>query len=213
MFRQFEELLNRKNQRFICIDTGWPEPGPERHTARIEHDVGPAIDEATLAAVSAQVGDLPELIEFYRRFGSARLYRDTIACGPIGYDSAFYIAPPDTWPELREYFEGWLEGLDEDEKDELLPDWIGDYVVIGEVPSSGNYFLVPLAGPDRGKVFGFDHDGFEFVERGKNLADFLNTISTVTDGLLSEILSHTRYYDGKTDTQWLCQSYLYDSEA
>jgi hypothetical protein len=48
MFERFEELPRRKNQRFICIDTGWPQPGPVRHTALIKHDVGPPVDSATL---------------------------------------------------------------------------------------------------------------------------------------------------------------------
>jgi hypothetical protein len=112
--------------------------------------------------------------------------------------------------ELRELFEPWITDLPEDEVDELLPEWIKDCVVIGEVPNSGNYFLVPLSGAERGKVFEFEHDGFEFIESGSDLADFLSRKSTVTHELLQEILTHTRYSDGESDTQWLCESYQYD---
>lgn len=215
MFEHFEELLRRKNQRFICIDTGWPQPGPVRHTALIEHDVGPPVDSATLESVAEQTGGLPEIIEFYRRHGYARLYRDTIPTvykGDPIHASAYYIAPPAAWSELREYFECWLDDLSEEEAAEALPSWLESYVVIGEVPNSGNYFLVPLVGPDRGKVFEFEHDGFEFIERGTTLASFLDSVSTVTDDLLEEIRCHTRYCDGHSDTQWLCQNYLYDAD-
>ncbi len=208
MYEAFEALLRRKNQRFVCTDTGWPEPGPDRHVALLRHEVDPALDDQSLAELRKQLGDLPELIEFYRRYGSARLYCDT-----IGHASAFFIASPESWPELREGFEGWLEGLDEEEKEELLPNWIADYVVVGEVPNSGNYFLLPLEGPDRGKVFEFEHDGFEFIESAANFAAFVESISTVDAALLNEILGHTRYSDGKSSVQWLCKEYQYDEPA
>jgi hypothetical protein len=172
--------------------------------------VGPPLDVESLAQLRAQIGDLPEVLEFYRKYGTVRLYCDTISSDVIGHASAYYIAPPETWPELREGFEPWLEDLSGDERDELLPKWIDNYVVIGEVPNSGNYFLVPLEGEERGKVYEFEHDGFEFIEGGKNLAEFLTSKSTVTEELLQEILTHTRYCDGKSDTQWLCESYHYD---
>ena len=210
MYDRFEALLRRRNQRFVCIDTGWPEPGPARHVARIEHDVGPPADAATLDALKTQVGDLPEVIEFYRRFGSARLFRDTLAAEPIGYGSAYYIAPPAVWPDLRDGFEAWLEGLSDEERVAWLPGWLDDYAVIGEVPNSGNYFLLPLVGPARGRIFEFEHDGFEFIERAPNLADFLDSLATVDEARMREIRGHTRYTDGKTGTQWLCQAYLHD---
>jgi hypothetical protein len=207
MFKQFEALLQRKNQRFVCTDNFWPRPGPDYFTASIEHEVGHPLDDATLCRVAAQVGNLPELIEFYRRYGFARLFRDTKYTDLIGYASAFYIAPPDAWPDLRISFTDWLDGLEEEE---WLPSWLDNYVVIGEIPKSGNSFLLPLAGPEHGKVYEFEHDGMEFIKRGKNLADFLNSISTVTDDLLAKIRGHTRYSDGKTDTQWMCIEYIYD---
>lgn len=214
MFERLEELLHRKNQRFICIDTAWPQPGWARHTAYIEHDVGSPLDTAALESVMDQTGKLPEIVEFYRRFGWARLYRDTMPTTYAGFEpfyaSAYYIAPPNAWRELRQCFECWLDGLSEKEAAELLPSWMKSYVVIGEVPNSGNCFLLPLAGPDRGKIFEFEHDGFEFIERGTTLASFIDYVCTVTDDLLKEISCHTRYCDGRTDTQWLCQQYLYD---
>lgn len=196
MYTALATLLQRKNQRIICTDTGWPEPGPDRHVAVIRHDVGPPLNARSLQELQTQFGDIPELMEFYRRYGTIRLYCDT-----IGDASAFFIAPPEMWPELREYFEGWIDGLDDDERVELIPDWIADYIVIGEVPNSGNYFLMPLAGTDRGKIFEFEHDGFEFIERGANMAEFVDSISTINEALLDEILGHTRYSDGKSSIQ------------
>lgn len=58
----------------------------------------------------------------------------------------------------------------------LLPEWLGDAVVLGEIPSSGNCFLYVYKGEQQGKVFEFEHDGFEFIEAGKDIATFLDYI-------------------------------------
>ena len=92
----------------------------------------------------------------------------------------------------------------------MLPSWIEDYVVIGEIPNSGNYFLVPLKAPETGCVYEFEHDGFEFIKQADNVAEFIAKLCTVTDVLISEIRGHTRYFDGKTNTQWLADRYEFD---
>ncbi len=61
-------------------------------------------------------------------------------------DAALYIARPDQWDSLNSYFSDWLEGLDQDEREELLPEWLDNYLTIGEIPHSGNFILVPTAG-------------------------------------------------------------------
>ncbi|MBK6651137.1 MAG: hypothetical protein IPG42_16510 [Betaproteobacteria bacterium] len=85
MYTELETLLNRKNQRLVCCDNEWPVPGPHRHIAYIRHDVEPPVDAQTLDDIRKQVGDLPEILAFYQRYGSVRLYADTIGDG-----SAFF---------------------------------------------------------------------------------------------------------------------------
>lgn len=210
-FTKLEELLERQGQRFICRDLGWPKPGPERHVARIRHETTPALDDGELESLKSQIPEVPQLFEFYLRYGSLRLYCDTVFYEPWGgCSSAFYIAPPGEWEELRAYFGDWLADLSEEEEAECLPDWIGDCIVIGEVSNSGNYFIVPLKGPETGCVYEFEHDGFEFIRRAGSLEAFIASLCTVTDELVREIGGHTRYFDGKTDTQWLPERYEFD---
>lgn len=211
MYSRFEALLQRPQQRFVCTDTGWPEPGPVRHVAHVVHDVTPALDASALARLQEVVGDLPEVLAFYRRWGSARLFRDTVE-GQFDRASAYLIAHPADWPELYDGLDGWIDALSDDERIELLPEWIDHIAVIGEVPQSGNYFLLVLDGPERGRVFEFEHDGFEFIERGR-FAAFVERLATVDDALLADIRAHTRYADGATSTQWLCREYLHGADA
>lgn len=210
-FAELEALLARSNQRFICRDLGWPQPGPDRFVARITHEVTPALSAEELDELRRQVPEVPQLAELYARHGSIRLYCDTTFHEPWGsYSSAFYIAHPDEWADLAVGFGDWLADLDEKERAERLPSWIDACLVIGEIPSSGNYFLVPLEGPDTGGVFEFEHDGFEFIRQGDSIAGFIARLSTVSDALLHDIACHTRYFDGKSDMQWLVERYEFD---
>lgn len=73
------------------------------------------------------------------------------------------------------------------------------------MPGAGNYLIVPIEGKEKGKVF--ECDGFEFIEVGENLGSFISHISNPTLDLVLNIASHTRFFDGKTDTQWLPKRY------
>ncbi len=211
MLAELDALLARKNQRFICHDTGWPEPTEQGHTALITHEAGPALNEEALAALREQIPEVPALAGLYARHGSIRLFCDTVFHAPWGgRSSAFYIAHPDEWAMLQEEFNAWLDGLSPEEEEELLPAWLQDHVVIGEIPNSGNYFLLALKGEDAGSVFEFEHDGFEFLRQGRSVEEFIAHLCTVNDALLRDIRGHTRYFDGKTDTQWLAERYEYD---
>ncbi|PKM04315.1 MAG: hypothetical protein CVV16_05530 [Gammaproteobacteria bacterium HGW-Gammaproteobacteria-6] len=205
-----DTLLARRNQRFVCVDSGWPEPGPQRHIAQISHQTEPGLDQETLDYIGQQLGDVAELLAFYQRFGELRLYCDNNESEHLGQASAFLIAHPSMWPTLRAEFDDWVDSLEDDEAEELLPGWLDDFMVFGEVPNSGNYFLLALGPEQQGQVFEFEHDGFEFIARG-NFSTFINRLAEVNDDLLREISGHTRYSDGHSDTQWLCREYLYDA--
>jgi len=104
---------------------------------------------------------IAKLTDFYETFANLILYRD-----PSSGEAAFYIASPDEWDSLKSDFRPWI---DDDEEKELLPAWIDDCLVIGEIPMSGNYLLMPLSGEKRGVVFIFDHDGLEFIEHAVDI--------------------------------------------
>jgi len=198
-------LLNRRRQRFVCTPAGVDTDNKNDFTALITHKVTPPIEASRLKQLEKEIGCHDQLFELLSTYGSIRLYCDTLS-----EDSAFYVAHPDEWQELQEDFSIWLDDLDDDEEEDLLPDWIDNVIVIGEIPSSGSYYLLPTVGAEKGKVYEFEHDGFEFIKVGEDIFSFVDKICTVTDDLIGNILSHTRYSDGKTDIQWLAQKYVYD---
>lgn len=204
MFKSLETLLQRKKQMFIC-KKGWPDPSPPEHVVQIEHQVGLSLSSDELLSLKKKFQDFPELVSFYSKFGSLRLYSQIDAD-----ESAYYIAGPSEWDELKNNFTDWVEDLDNDEREQLLPGWISDFVVIGEIPKSGNYFIMPFTSEFAGRIYEFEHDGFEFVERGKNFGDFIDKLTTINDELLEYIRGHIRYQDTRPDSQWLVEEYRYE---
>ena len=213
MYEQLQSLLSHHLPRLVCVPASGYGTTETEHTVFIDHEASPPLDAGAVRELRAQFGDLPHLLAFYECYGSARLFRDLKAQKGIGRASAYYIAPPDAWPELRSDLTDWFADLSEEETEELLPDWISDCVVVGEIPNSGNYFLVPLVGENRGHVFEFEHDGFEFIERGENFEDFVESLASVEPEHLRTIGGHTRYTDGSTEAQWMPVAYEHGNEG
>lgn len=143
--------------------------------------------------------DIPieKLKDFYETFANLLLYHD-----PLSGDAAFYIASPDQWALLEGYFRPWLEDLDDEEK-EFLPYWIDNCIVIGEIPQSGNYLLMPIAGEKRGFVFEFEHDGFEFIEWASDIETFVYQLLDPDSSTLTKMASHMTFIESEDYTnQW-----------
>lgn len=145
----------------------------------------------------ADVPDVAGLRDFYGTFGDLTLYLEEKSG-----DAAFFIASPAQWPALEDEFRPWLEGIGEDEADEYLPAWINTCLVVGEVPHSGNYLLIPTTGPEAGKVYEFEHDGFEFIELGQSLPDFVARTLDLDTRRLTAMASHLRFINPDENRQW-----------
>jgi hypothetical protein len=156
-----------------------------------KHLVGPASEEPDLPSVG-------RLQDFYDTFGSIVFYHDEDSG-----DAARHIAPPSEWVDLDERFSRWLDGLDNEELSELVPDWIDTRLVVGETPESGNCILMVREGPLAGQVFEFDHDGFEFSHRANNLIEYVEKILKPDSATLTDFASHMRFMDNATPmVQW-----------
>ncbi|AMK76072.1 MULTISPECIES: SMI1/KNR4 family protein [Methylomonas] len=144
--------------------------------------------------------DLPtvgRLRDFYETFGGILFYYDKKSG-----DAAKRIAPSSEWAELHADFSDWLEPLDEDERLEILPDWIDTCLVIGETPRSGNYILVATEGPTAGRVFEFDHDGYEFTDEAADIVEYVEKLLKPDGIKLVDIASHMRFIEGDPMVQW-----------
>ena len=87
---KLEELLKRKNQRFICSPAGGPSGGDTSFTAHIEHEVSPPLASEQIRELEEQFGYHEQLIKLLSTHGSVRLYCDTLSddsAGGIGVPS------------------------------------------------------------------------------------------------------------------------------
>ena len=143
------------------------------------------------------VPDMGMLKEYYSIFGNLWLYHHEDSG-----EAAFFIATPKHWEELREYFWGWIEIVDDEERNEIVPSWVEDSITIGEIPSSGNYLLVPTTGEKAGYVFEFEHDGFKFIELGSSLINFIDKVLSPDSSALKAMASHMTFFEENSDIQW-----------
>jgi len=145
----------------------------------------------------AGVPNVGRLRDFYETFGSILFYYDEKS-----QDAGKYIAHPSQWAGLHSAFSNWMEDLSEDERQDFVPGWIDTCLVIGETPHSGNYILVPTEGSEAGHVFEFDHDGFEFTEKARDVVEYLEKLLNPDSKTLDEIASHMCFIEDDPMVQW-----------
>lgn len=165
----------------------------------IFHETTAPLIQEEINVIKERFVDQKQLVCFLSKYSSLRLY-----CSRDTDSSAFYIAHPSEWDVLAGEVNEWISDLAEDEvlgRD--CEEWLETALVIGEIPESGNYFLLPTSGKYSGRICLFDHDGFEFTELAENLELFVEYLCTPNHELLQEISISTRYKDGSTDVQWV----------
>lgn len=187
MLKELDMAVRQHAGEFLC-----EEIHNERNT-KVVHFAHVATAPSDLDGVP----DVGDLREFYSTFGSILFYHDS----ETG-DAGKYLAPIESWAELQEYFSGWLEDLGDEEREEILPEWVETALVIGEIPQSGNYILVPTEGAEAGHVFEFDHDGFEFRHEAASLREYAEHLINPNSAKLTEIAAHMRFIEGDAMVQW-----------
>ena len=181
-----QAVLSHKGT-FVCERINKAE---ETRVVDFKHEVRPIVG-------GAPIPTLPGLVDFYDTFGSITFYLDTKSG-----DAAVYVADPSEWAQLHSHFSSWIDDLDEEERIEVLPDWIDGALVIGEEPHTGNYLLTPTNGSKAGVVFLFDHDGFEFTEEAATLVQYVEKLLDPGDRELTMMASHMRFAEGDRSVQW-----------
>ncbi len=185
---ELQLAVNAHQGVFLCSQIRKPEV---TKTVHFKH-------QTTSPATIDDLPDIGRLRDFYAVFGSITFYVDSLSM-----DAARYIATPDEWAELEDGFLIWLEDLDDEEREELLPEWIDTCLVIGEEPETGNYILMPTEGAEAGAVYHFDHDGFEFDRHAPDLLKYTEDLLDLDDHNLSFIACHMRFIEGEDNNiQW-----------
>lgn len=188
-------FLSVPDQRFVCsLGSQFPN---ERRTFKVGNWLRPA------SKASSRLQDIPaaaQLVEFYRHHDGGLLFQD-LESESVGLE----LLSQSAWPLLTAAILDVYQSLDPKER----PEWLDSFVAFGEVPHSGNYFVVPLAGPNAGKVIYCDHEGPTDV-----LApDFDAFVAQIVDdpaGLLYELGCFLRFE--REGQQWIPERFFSGAE-
>ncbi len=154
--------------------------------------------------IQQQAGGASQLVEFYEEFPSLRLYCDTNSSS-----SAYYLARPRKWEQLKQEFMGWIRMLHDESSHGALPEWLDSAIVFGEIPEASNYLLMPTSGGEAGKVFLFEHNDFTFAEQAASFEAYIGKLISPDSSLFADIRKYTQYSDGESATKWLVEDYVY----
>lgn len=153
------------------------------------------VSEEDIGRIQARLGRFSaEFVDFYKKYGGISFHEQAES----GVAS-LCVHPIDNWALLYAEMSDWFD-------DELVGgsiDWLDSCVVFAEVPRSGNYFLIPLAGVDQGKIIYQDHDGLESEVYANSFAEFLCKFLRSPVEQMDRLGCHTRYSDNQTDKQWM----------
>ena len=194
---EIEELIDENiDVSFRCKAAGG---ASGEFIVKTKTEILPPSDNETISEIKSKFGDYSkEVSEFYQKYGGISFHEQ-----PECFVASLCIHPPEKWEELYEEMSEWLDMMDEDELDESGIDWSDNCVVFGEVPSSGNYFLMPLSGSASGKIIYQDHDGMEPEIYADSFNQFIIKFLSDPVGQIDHFGCYTRYSDGNTDKQWM----------
>lgn len=186
---ELDHAVCKHGGEFLCEQRGGKE-GTKRVPFR----------HMTTAPGSQGIPAVGRLQDFYDTFGSVLFYYDEDS-----EDAARYLAPPDEWDLLRENFLEWIDILDEEDREEALPEGLDGYLVIGETPRSGNYILVVRRGRSAGQVIEFDHDGFEVTPMADDVVDYVERLLVPDTARLTDFASHMCFTEGDSRQWWITE--------
>jgi hypothetical protein len=198
--QQLVAFAGQTNPSFVCTNGGRSDKTKRTLVARLSHVLNAPASASDLASLQSMLGAHAVKVEdIYRAHNGFVLYKDSLS------DAAGIEALPiSQWQEAGDDMRQWFEHLD----DESDPDHIRTGVALATAPQSGNYFVIPVEGPNAGKVFYADHDGWYESHFAKDFEEFITRVTSKPAHLLSEELGcYARYSDGKSSIQWIPESY------
>ena len=137
------------------------------------------------------------------------MYEDSISSRWSGGEfqaAGIAFFPIGEWAEKSSEMRESLLGMGWSEAD--MTDWLLLGIAFGEIPHSGNFFVLQPTGENAGKIFYADHDAFEPEPIAGSFEEFLDSIVANPADFLYRRGCYTRYSDGKTDIQWIPKQYV-----
>ena len=126
------------------------------------------------------------------------LFRDTESDA-----TAFELFPIADWPARTAEMRESMEAMGFDSGD--MPGWFGAGVAIGQIPHSGNYFVV---GINDGKLYYADHDDFAEDSVTDDAESLIDSLVSDPPQFMYDRGCYARYSDGTSEKQWIPKEYV-----
>ena len=210
----FLRHLDDPSPGFRCSQAGGDE-GSGSFVAKVTNPRNAPADEKALTDLSRRLGPAAQSFEgLYRVCDGLVLYAQTQirrrSYDPP-YPAGLRFFPVKDWSRRTEEARDWIDTLLFD--DEEPEDWMKNGLAFAEICHSGNYFLVQPDGSQVGKIFFQDHDSLWDWEGplAKDLDAFVDLIQTDPADFLYRMGCSTRFYDGRSQEQWVPETYIPDA--
>ena len=210
----FLRHLDDPSPGFRCTKAG-AEDGSVRFVAKVSNPRNAPADKKALAELSRHLGPAAQTFEgLYHESDGLVLYAQTDirqrSYDPP-YPAGLRFFPVKDWSRRTEEARDWIDALLFD--DEESEDWMKSGLAFAEMCHSGNYFLVQPDGPHAGKIYFQDHDCLWDWEEplAQDLDGFLDLIQTDPAGFLYRMGCSTRSCDGRSQDQWVPETYIPDA--
>lgn len=206
MSQFYDALAKAPSPGFRCVVTGIEYC--ERFVVRVFHEFRLPASNESLETIRERLGALgTEVIAFYEQHDGCSLYCDSLS-DVVGIE----LLSVEVWDEAIEDLRSWYRHLLEEPEND--PDHIVTGIPFAMVPGSGNYFVMPVEGPNAGKVFYANHDGWYESAFANSFNEFLMRLTEDPVHLLNEELGgYTRYSDGEGETDGIPEEFFPDVSA
>jgi hypothetical protein len=174
----------------------------------LQHVLGPPASADMLASLRATLPQAAQDLEgFYTRHDGLVLFADRLLRA-----AGIEIYPISMWAASTRRFRKWKPRGRLTAADDPYGVWGG--VAIGEVPGSGNYFVVPKKGPYSAQIFYADHErGWDRPFAETFDAFLLRMLADPVALLMHELGGFAICSDGRSSMQWSPIEYIEDARS
>ena len=187
--------LSQKSPFFLCYKSSDKKENLDLKVPVTHSLNSPANEKAIKTLVKFIPNNNDQLLKFYSTLNGAKLYCQN-------GQPKIELFPIEKWFDENKDWQNQYEDMSSEE----LYDFQKHGIAIGEISQLGNYFIFY-----EGKIYYADHDGFDEIILGNSFYEFLENIILDPAKFMHDRGCHSRYEDGKTNSQWIPKKYQADN--
>lgn len=181
--------MKLSNPRFLC------KAGDETLEVCLKNEINNPATPAQLSQLKLYAGNEFQYLEpLYSAFNGIIFHVNDVTAGLM-------VASINQIEGMNNELQDWLDMMEPED----LADFQKHGVAFATIESSGNYFIIY-----QGHVYYSDHDDFNEAVYAESVEDFFKMALENPAKFLNDAGCYTRYYDGKSNKQYIPEAFLCD---